>query len=129
MRFYTKTSMQRVPIFSFSCKPQPAFLIARFNTSCIKRVDPFRTAIPLWEQTTLFMSSLPPKRDCSKRSSTSAAPTLGESRQFPPRQEERRTTAAPLPASSISHFTKIHQLSCPTCLFQGRLSNQLSRRS
>ena len=32
-----------------------------------KRVNPFRTAVPFWGQTTLILSKLSPKRDCGPK--------------------------------------------------------------
>ena len=40
-------------------------------------LDPFRTAVPLWEQSSQFLSSLAPKRDCSRKGAKDCTPIVG----------------------------------------------------
>ena len=45
---------------------------SRFYRSTRKRIDPFRTAVPVWGQTSQTVGTLSPERDCSpKRGNTS----------------------------------------------------------
>ena len=46
---------------------RPAKCSASFNVDHSRTLNPFRTAVPLWGQTTQISSSLSPKRDCGSK--------------------------------------------------------------
>ena len=106
------------------------FLLKSVFGWSIELLNPFRTAIPFWGQTTWILSGLSPKRDCrSKRVKWGASEKLGWTSIVECMVGTSRTKATR--ANALSYFRYVQNIVISCCLAcgSGHLTETIDERN